>query len=522
MGIRRRLSDAKSTQDTPLRLPTICKRCCLCALKLPETDSKQEQVERLRDLLIQVREIASDAEDVVETFIFEVSSSYMKASHNKSIRAQINSIRSRIQIIFQAMQIFEIKFVVGEGTSSSMLEVKRNLRRSYPDDEDNDVIILEGSKADLTAQLTKEEDRLCIVSVLEQKRYLVVLDDIWRVDAWDCIKGAFPPGKKGSKLLFTTRNMDVATSAYPLSSPIIPPFLTDDESWELLHRKAFPKHIVGHGEKDCSPEFKNLGREMVKKCGGLPLAVVVLGGLLKTKNSLDEWRVEGRRGMNGGSLKYCSAMSSIVSSSSPLVGVAIKPSAIHNRISLLLGISQSSGKKVSKYNFYENYANLPSAFKNGVVVVANLRVKVPVDGTIDGTIGRPTDWHLDLVVATTTPPPRHFQIRQREDDSVALVVVHRWAPWLGGGHQRCSVSGHTKATSTLNSFEKDGDGEAPSECDNKYHSNDTPVVALSTGWFNNMNRCLQNITIFYNGQSVNTMVVDECDSTMGCDADHDY
>ncbi|KAF3434072.1 hypothetical protein FNV43_RR25175 [Rhamnella rubrinervis] len=353
---------------------------------LKEADSKQEQDERLRDLLIQVREIASDAEDVVETFIFKVSSSYMKASHNKRIRAQINSIRSRIQIIFRTMQIFEIKFVVGGGTSSSMVELQRNLRRSYPHDEDNDVIRLEGSKAALTAQLTKEEDRLCIVSVvgmgglgkttlakkvyngvkqhfdcctwvfisqqcvprdvsieiliqvgtpyekknvernkygrevleemknereklnalkehelinllkneLEQKRYLVVLDDIWKVEDWYRIQHAFPHGKKGSKLLFTTRNMEVATSADRLSSPIIPPFLNDDESWELLRRKAFPKDIVGHGEKDCSPEFENLGREMVKKCGGLPLAVVVLGGLLKTKNSLDEWKVVHR------------------------------------------------------------------------------------------------------------------------------------------------------------------------------------------------------------------------------------
>ncbi|KAF4380461.1 hypothetical protein F8388_024754 [Cannabis sativa] len=37
-----------------------------------------------------------------------------------------------------------------------------------------------------------------------------------------------------------------------------------------------------------------------------------------------------------------------------------------------------------------------------------------------------------------------------------------------------------------------------------------------------MQRCLQNITIYGNGRSVSAMVVDECDSTAGCDADHDY
>ncbi|KAL5792422.1 hypothetical protein ACOSP7_001016 [Xanthoceras sorbifolium] len=51
---------------------------------------------------------------------------------------------------------------------------------------------------------------------------------------------------------------------------------------------------------------------------------------------------------------------------------------------------------------------------------------------------------------------------------------------------RCSpsVSGHTKATLTINSFAKGGDGGGPSECDNQYHPDDTPVVALSTGWYN--------------------------------------
>ncbi|KAJ0052344.1 hypothetical protein Pint_00411 [Pistacia integerrima] len=89
---------------------------------------------------------------------------------------------------------------------------------------------------------------------------------------------------------------------------------------------------------------------------------------------------------------------------------------------------------------------------------------------------------------------------------------------------KCSppVSSHTKAWLTLNGFEAGQDGGAPSECDNKYHSDDTPVVALSTGWFNRKSRCLNNITITANGRSVVAMVVDECDSTMGCDSDHDY
>ncbi|XP_015167201.1 putative ripening-related protein 1 isoform X2 [Solanum tuberosum] len=89
---------------------------------------------------------------------------------------------------------------------------------------------------------------------------------------------------------------------------------------------------------------------------------------------------------------------------------------------------------------------------------------------------------------------------------------------------KCSppVTGNTKAVLTLNSFQKGGDGGGPSECDNQYHSDDTPVVALSTGWYSGGDRCLNYITVSANGRSVKAKVVDECDSTMGCDDEHDY
>ncbi|KAI4371543.1 hypothetical protein MLD38_019765 [Melastoma candidum] len=89
---------------------------------------------------------------------------------------------------------------------------------------------------------------------------------------------------------------------------------------------------------------------------------------------------------------------------------------------------------------------------------------------------------------------------------------------------KCSppVSKRTKATLTINGFEKGEDGGGPSECDNKYHSNDIPVVALSTGWFSGRKRCMKNITVYGNGRKVNAMVVDECDSEQGCDAPHAF
>ncbi|KAJ0483867.1 putative kiwellin [Helianthus annuus] len=44
-------------------------------------------------------------------------------------------------------------------------------------------------------------------------------------------------------------------------------------------------------------------------------------------------------------------------------------------------------------------------------------------------------------------------------------------------------SSNIKSTMTINSFEKGRDGGGPSECDGKFHSDNTPIVALSTRWY---------------------------------------
>ncbi|XP_024996418.1 putative ripening-related protein 2 [Cynara cardunculus var. scolymus] len=72
------------------------------------------------------------------------------------------------------------------------------------------------------------------------------------------------------------------------------------------------------------------------------------------------------------------------------------------------------------------------------------------------------------------------------------------------------------ATMTINSFEKGGSGGDPSECDGKYHSNETPIVALSSQWYDHGKRCFKYINIYYKDKSTQAMVVDECDSSKGC------
>lgn len=136
---------------------------------------------------------------------------------------------------------------------------------------------------------TEEELAKRLRQVLQDKRCLVVLDDIWSPDAWNCIKYALPITEEGSKILLTTRNREVASDVGPNAYHHQPPFLNEEQSWELLQRKSLiEKRSQGCEDLD---KMEELGKKMLKNCRGLPLAVVVLGGILKTKKSLSEWSV---------------------------------------------------------------------------------------------------------------------------------------------------------------------------------------------------------------------------------------
>ncbi|KAL9228927.1 hypothetical protein vseg_004455 [Gypsophila vaccaria] len=84
-----------------------------------------------------------------------------------------------------------------------------------------------------------------------------------------------------------------------------------------------------------------------------------------------------------------------------------------------------------------------------------------------------------------------------------------------------TVTNQTPGVLSFRTFQANA-GVNPSKCDSMYHSDSTPVVALSTGWYNGSSRCGKAILINANGKTVKATVVDECDSTKGCDAQEGY
>ncbi|PHT81096.1 hypothetical protein T459_14111 [Capsicum annuum] len=95
--------------------------------------------------------------------------------------------------------------------------------------------------------------------------------------------GEGPNSKSGSKVIITTRKEDVAERADDRGSVQRLRFLSRKESWDLFSRKLLDVWAV-------VPEMERLARDMVGKCGDLPLAIVVLSSLLLPKRGLEEWK----------------------------------------------------------------------------------------------------------------------------------------------------------------------------------------------------------------------------------------
>uniref|UniRef100_A0A0D9WY82 AAA+ ATPase domain-containing protein n=1 Tax=Leersia perrieri TaxID=77586 RepID=A0A0D9WY82_9ORYZ len=129
---------------------------------------------------------------------------------------------------------------------------------------------------------------------LKDKRYFVIIDDIWSTEAWKFIKCALPENTCGSRILLTTRNGNVAKiCCYPQHGTVyeIRP-LNEADSKGLFFRRIFGS------EEQCPVHLKDVSVGIINKCGGLPLALITIASLLAVKSkNWEEWM--GIRNMIG-------------------------------------------------------------------------------------------------------------------------------------------------------------------------------------------------------------------------------
>ncbi|KAL7114568.1 hypothetical protein ACP275_04G128800 [Erythranthe tilingii] len=113
------------------------------------------------------------------------------------------------------------------------------------------------------------------------RKYLIVMDDMWDIKAWDTVKRFLPDNNNRSRILVTTRLLKLAVD-FGSCSPYQLNFLDEAQSWDLLRQKIF-------AEGRCPIELERIGKSIAKKCRGLPLALVVIGGLL-AKSKAEHWK----------------------------------------------------------------------------------------------------------------------------------------------------------------------------------------------------------------------------------------
>ncbi|KAL3739989.1 hypothetical protein ACJRO7_021296 [Eucalyptus globulus] len=121
-----------------------------------------------------------------------------------------------------------------------------------------------------------------LMELIRGKRYLLVLDDVMSQshEQWGRLKSLLMGGAEGSQILITTRLQSVAHSM-GTTPPYFLRALSENSSLDLLMRMA------------CKDEEETrdsvIGRQIVKKCGGIPLAIRTIGSILFSMETAAEW-----------------------------------------------------------------------------------------------------------------------------------------------------------------------------------------------------------------------------------------
>lgn len=179
-----------------------------------------------------------------------------EVKHNFQVRAWITvSQSSKIQDLLKDM----------------VQQLFKAIRRRVPQDVEN---------------MNNNQLKRTIKELLQKRRYLIVLDDVWHLDKWHAVKYALPNNSFHSRVVLTTRNTDVAFTTriesegktYDLEP------LSLAESWDLFCRKTFQGNT-------CPFYLEEICRNVLRRCEGLPLAIVAISGVLATKSKgmIDEW-----------------------------------------------------------------------------------------------------------------------------------------------------------------------------------------------------------------------------------------
>ncbi|XP_021808231.1 putative disease resistance protein RGA3 [Prunus avium] len=125
----------------------------------------------------------------------------------------------------------------------------------------------------------------CINEYISGKNFFLVLDDVWNptISNWEPLMEALQNSAIGSRILVTTRKETVATVIGATADHVIHlNILSDKDCLQLFNKIAFFNRERDH-------QLEDIGRKIVEKCNGLPLAAKTLASLMRYKKTRNEW-----------------------------------------------------------------------------------------------------------------------------------------------------------------------------------------------------------------------------------------
>ncbi|XP_028125971.1 putative disease resistance RPP13-like protein 1 [Camellia sinensis] len=130
-----------------------------------------------------------------------------------------------------------------------------------------------------------DQAQVQLKQALAGKKFLIVLDDVWnkKYNDWNDLSSPFNDGAQGSKVVVTTRSRDIARMMATVELHDVE-ILSDEDCWSLFAQHAFENRSI-----DANPNLVSIGKKIVEKCKGLPLAAKTLSGLLRCKERDEEW-----------------------------------------------------------------------------------------------------------------------------------------------------------------------------------------------------------------------------------------
>ncbi|KAF7092327.1 hypothetical protein CFC21_094822 [Triticum aestivum] len=176
--------------------------------------------------------------------------------------------------VYQDLKVkFECRAFLSVSQNPDMMNIMRTIRSQVSDQRFADTE--EGSLQQLIINIT---------DFLQDKRYFVVVDDIWDADAWKVIRRAFPESSSSSRIIITTRINDVAESCRSSFDGHVYHIRPLDmvHSRKLFHRRLFDS------QEDCPSYLTEVSNQILKKCAGLPLAIIAISSLLANTERLED------------------------------------------------------------------------------------------------------------------------------------------------------------------------------------------------------------------------------------------